>query len=188
MLPPTIGKADEEFTVRDGNTKVRNAWLNKVQRGVTARKASAAGGTFPNVSGSSEPWGGAHIVFFKWPNGVPNGDKQVIDSSIDWRNREVLILSYGVFTGSGAGSKLPGEGSEPANQPGWDITPTQREFYTGAGGTTHPPGAGELKCAVSPSVYLYCDIAGDLYIFNGYGSGFFPWLVLLVSDQFPVRT
>lgn len=188
MLPPTTGKADEEHNVRDGNTKVRNSWLNKLQRDVTARKGSGSGGTFPNVSGSTEAWGGGHIVFFKYPLGVPNSEKQVIDTSIDWRNREVLVLSYGVFTGAGCGPKLPGEGSEPDAQPGWDLIPAQREFYTGSGGTTHPPGAGERKCQVSSSVYLYCDTAGDLYLFNGYGADFFPWLVVLVSDQFPTRT
>lgn len=189
MLPPTTGKADSEFKVRDGNTEVKNNWLNKLQRDVTARKASASGGTFPNVSGTTEPWGGAHVVFFKWPTGVPNADKQVIDTSIDYRNRYVTILDYGVHTGAGGDVKLPGEGGEEDEQPGFDITiGANRGFYTGDGGTTHPPGSGELRCTVSSSVYLYCDTAGDLYLFNGYGDNFFPWLVLLVSDQFPTRT
>jgi hypothetical protein len=188
MLPPTTGKDDAEHNVRDGNTKVRNGWLNKLQRDVTARKASESGGTFPDVAGSTEPWGGGHLVVFKCPAGVSNADKQLIDDSIDWRNRVVVILSYGVHTGAGGGLKLPGEGGEEDAQPGFDLTPAEHEFYTGAGGTTHPPGAGELKCAVSASVYLYCDTAGDLYLYNAYGADFFPWLVLLVLDQFPTRT
>jgi hypothetical protein len=199
MLPTTTdSKGDSEFTVRDGNTRILNAWLNKLQRGIVMRKGSGTGGTFPSPPATTEAWGGAHQVVAKCVAGVTGADKWTIDDAIDWRNRIVRILAFGAYNAS---NRLPGESNYACGPgPGYDYPCDSledetkgREMWTGAGANAADPPTGgpylTLASGATARGYLFVDdTTHALRFWNATVSTLYPYIVVEVSDQFPTRT
>jgi hypothetical protein len=193
MLPD-----DTEYLVRDGNTRVKNGWLNKVQRTIDLVKASGSGGTFPPPEATTEAWGGARKFIAKCMTGMAAGDKWTIDDTLDWRNRRIEIVAFGMYN---AASHLPGEASYScAGGPGYDYPCDSledetkgREMWSGAGANAAAPPTGGpyLTLADGATVrgYLFVDDTSHaLRFWIAAGATVYPYIVVEVSDQFPTRT
>lgn len=182
MLPDT----DPEFVVYDGNKPVGNDLLNRVQRAPDVILGSGSDGTFPAPALTTAAWGGSVMLVAKKVAGVANGGDWLIDDSINWLNRILLVVEFGAFN---AANKLPGEGTENNGYPGYDYqlnAATSRTLYTKAAAAGSPP-AGGTYAVLSANAYLYVDAAGDLYMRNAEGAIIYPFIMLIGTDQFPTR-
>ena len=181
MLPD-----DPYFEAKAIDSPVPPGLVNALERSVDAGKASWASGTFPAPTGTTLPWGGGKLLFFR---GTVGADSVItVDDTIDWRNRAVMV--FGGFYDDAA--DLPGSGTEPVAQPDYDYWMSQvfgveRECLHGYLG-----GSRTLKLLVLASSYIKIKAdptTGELTL-TGVGTpvALYPCLWIFASDQFPTRT
>ncbi len=185
MLPTT----DAEFKIHDGNDTIENDYLNRVERAPDALLGSGSDGVFPAPTGApAAAWGGGIILYAKRVAGVADGADWLIDDSFNWLSRMIFVLEFGAYN---AANRLFGEGTENAAQPGYDYVradATTGAFYSKASVAGSPPAGGTYR-VLAANTYLYVDAAGDLYLRSAVGGGntIYPFIMLMASDQFPVR-
>jgi hypothetical protein len=183
MLPD-----DPYFDAKDVGSPVPPGLVNALQRSVDAGKASEATGTFPSPTGTTLPWGGGKMVFFR---GEVAADSEITaDDSIDWRNRFVLV--FGGFYDAAA--DLPGSGTEQSDQPGFDYRLSQtmgnwQDVVCGYLKESSPLTLIKLLVLAASNVHINTNAAGELKLHNsGNPAAIYPCLWIFVSDQFPART
>lgn len=181
MLPD-----DPYFDAKDPGSDFPPGLANVLQRSVGCEKAVWASGTFPAPAGTSLPWGGGRLVFFRATLGADS--TITVDDAIDWRNRAIMV--FGGFYDDAA--DLPGSGTEPVAQPDYAYWLSQalgveRECLNGYLG-----GSRSLKVLVlvSSDIRLEADgTTGELkMVGNGTPVALYPCLWIFASDQFPTRT
>lgn len=185
MLPD-----DTEWEAYDGNTPVPNDYLNVLSRSLDYRAASDAQGTYPAPTGTTLAWGGAKIILYDGRvAGIANGTDGVIDDTIDYRNRYIHVLAAHVVN-AGNKATLPGGGSEPAAQPvgnDYAVVNTGPAFLERTGATAGTPPANCTYLAITANSYIHVDDNNDLVWQNNEGAVIHPFIVLVVTDQFPTR-
>jgi hypothetical protein len=184
-------KHDPYFEVKDIDSPNPPGLGNALQMGVDLLAASE---TSPAARFPAAPptWGAGRVLVFGTDvASFDDGDTIVLDDSMDWRNRFVILLALRFFD---AAKKVPGGGSEPANQ----LTASRRldlvlSLYTGAGITMDddPPSGGPFLPIANWSdlnwAYLFCDASHRLALRNDSGAEAYVWAVVFVTDQFPTR-
>lgn len=179
MLPD-----DPYFDAKDPGSDFPPGLANALQRSVGCEKAAWASGTFPAPTGTTLPWGGAKIVVYR---GTLGADSTVIaDDSIDWRNRLLLIIG-GIYT---AEADLPGNGTEPVNQPDFDY-PLNQDLKAVPIITGYLNESTRIEICQLPSGYVKIETnaSGELLLHGvSTAAALYPVLWIVATDQFPART
>ena len=181
MLPE-----DSEWFANSGNHIITKDWTNAIQRNVDAVKADGSADVFPAPTGTTLPWGGGRRFFLRSP-AIPNCAATSLDSSIDWRNRWVMVLDAQADLDED--EVVGGTSYAPAgDHSGALVGHATAAFWTGAG-QTFPPIAAPYASALA-NVHIFADATtGKLYCYQDSDPNpIYLWLVLEVSDQFPTRT
>ena len=166
--------------------------VNALQRDITLTKGTGTGGTFPGAPA----WGGGYAAFAKCLAGIAPAAAWTVDSAVDWRDR--YVFAFGV--GYDAANKLPGEGSEPNDQPGAVGQYVCAGEELAATAPTSVPVFGYLHYdAVNPKrvllhnggggnyIRIRVSATGALEVLNGLAATVYLALWVMASDQFPAR-
>jgi hypothetical protein len=184
---------DTDWFDNSGNEEITHDWTNAVQLSMDTMIGSTSDMTYPAPTGTTLSWGGMKVLFWQYNTGIVAGADKVIDAVFDYRNRVIKIVEGG---GYNAADRMPGEATwsgvggmsydHPLN--------TNTALYTEDGATNgDPPGvpSNYLTLDAGPNYFIYADSGnnGALTFKNGHATDtIYPFLVLLVSDQFPTRT
>lgn len=179
---------DTDFFANDGNEEVTHDWTNSIELSANVQTASETDETYPAPTGTTLSWGGGRIIFYHKVAGVGAGATGVIDDTLDYRNRQVIVLNGGFYD---VADKLPGGGAwSGAGGMVYTVPFTATSLWTEDGGATgDPPSANYLNLDGAGNAYIFCESTShDLRYRNGSAASEYPFMVILVSDQFPTRT
>jgi hypothetical protein len=187
MLPE-----DPNWNCDDGNEPITHDRMNAIMLDVTMTKSPDTDMVWPAPVGTTLSWGGGKIIIYGFKSGIGAGLMGLVDDSIDYLNRTIVLLGGGAYN---AGNKMPGEAAySGAGSISFDFGfhALDPVFYTEDGATNgDPPGGGQnYLTLIAGDLYLFADSAngGALTLRNGGAATYYPYLVLLVSDQHPTRT
>jgi hypothetical protein len=188
MLPE-----DPNWFSNSGNHVISKEWTNALQLGMDTMIGDTSDMTYPPPAGTTMSWGGMKVLFWQYNTGVVAGADKTIDDVFDYRNRVIKIIEGG---GYNAADRMAGEASwSGAGGMSYDYPlNTNTALYTEDGATGGDPpvgGANYLKLDAGDNFYIYADSAngGALTFLNKHSTDtIYPFLILLVSDQFPTRT